>query len=181
MRNALWSDKILFRYTNTRITDGEITGGITIGTETAYCNRTMEDGRASTCWFVTVHGLQDSNVCIYKHCLKLIKSRLCQAILITINSFLSIFWRGFIPRPTLPKYKFIWPTRQWQQTNKYQKNYFWWLYWEDYHIFIKPEKKTIKFRESLDTGVCLQALHLVVPFKIKRTWCYELLQGGSLI
>ena len=94
MRNELWIDKILLRYTNTRIADGEITGGITIGTDTAYCNRTMEDGRASTCWFVTVHGLQDSNVCIYKHCVEIIKSRLCQAILITIDSFFIYSFAG---------------------------------------------------------------------------------------
>ena len=56
-----------------------------------------------------------------------------------------------------------------------------WPYRKDYDIFIKPKKKLMKFSESLDTGVCLHALHIVVPLEIKRTRSHELLQSGSSI
>ena len=56
-----------------------------------------------------------------------------------------------------------------------------WLYWKEYRICIYPETKSMKFSQSVDTGVCLQALHIVVPLEMKHTWCRELLQGRSSI
>ena len=36
-------------------------------------------------------------------------------------------------------------------------------------------------KQNLNTGVCLQALHIVVPLEMKHTRCRELLQGRSSI
>ena len=44
-----------------------------------------------------------------------------------------------------------------------------WLHWRDHYICIKPEKKSVKFSDTLDTGVCLQAFYIMVPLEIKCT------------
>ena len=87
----------------------------------------------------------------------------------------------FISRPTLLEWKFIWPTRKRPQTIRYQRFFY-------YRICIKPEKKSIKFREGFDTDVWLQApsrqfFYLVFNCTIIESpdWQIYLVANGSNI